>query len=121
MIRGQVHVISARRRNPGFLIILNGGDNMIVLTATMKAKEGSGNDLEKIIRGSAPKFLKDPGCIDYKVHRRMDNADLFFFYEKYEGNDALAYHAATPHFKEMFAAMKPLLDGKAEILMYKEI
>mgnify|MGYP001558924270 FL=1 len=51
----------------------------------------------------------------------MDNADLFFFYEKYEGNDALAYHAATPHFKEMFAAMKPLLDGKAEILMYKEI
>ncbi len=31
---------------------------MIVLTATMKAKEGSGNDLGKIIRGTAPKFLK---------------------------------------------------------------
>lgn len=101
---------------------MNKGDNMmIVLTATMKAKAESGDDLEKIILGTAPKFLKDPGCIDYKVHRRMDNADLFFFYEKYEGNDALAYHAATPHFKEMFAAMKPLLDGKAEILMYKEI
>ncbi|PIV03903.1 MAG: antibiotic biosynthesis monooxygenase [Syntrophobacterales bacterium CG_4_8_14_3_um_filter_58_8] len=102
-------------------MILNEGGIMIVLTATMKAKEGSGNDLENIIKGTAPKFLKDPGCMDYKVHRRMDNADLFFFYEKYEDHDALAYHAATPHFKEMFAAMKPLLDGKAEILMYKEI
>lgn len=94
---------------------------MIVLTATMKAKEGSGDDLERIISGTVPKFLMDPGCMAYKVHRRMDNADLFFFYEKYEGNDALAYHAATSHFKEMFAAMKPLLDGKAEIAMYREI
>ena len=94
---------------------------MIVLTATMKAKEGSGDDLEKIIKSTAPKFLNDPGCKEYKAHRRLDNADHFFFYEKYQDNDALAYHAASPHFKEMFAAMKPFLDGKAEILMYKEI
>ena len=114
-------MISTRWEKSGILNFVNEGGDMIVLTATMKAKEGSGDDLEKIIRSTAPKFLKDPGCKEYRVHRRMDNADLFFFYEQYEGNEALAYHAATPHFKEMFAAMKPLLDGKAEILMYKEI
>jgi quinol monooxygenase YgiN len=94
---------------------------MIVLTATMRAKEGSGGDLEKIIRESAPKFLKDPGCTQYKVHRRLDDANLFFFYEEYEDNDALTYHASTPHFKGMFAAMRPFLDGKAEIATYRAI
>jgi quinol monooxygenase YgiN len=94
---------------------------MIVLTATMKAKDGSGEELAKVIRAAAPKFLNDPGCVDYRVHRRMDNGDLFFFFERYENNDALTYHAGTQHFKEMFASMKPLLEGKAEILMYKEI
>jgi quinol monooxygenase YgiN len=94
---------------------------MIVLTATMKAKEGSADDLEKVIRESAPKFLKDPGCTQYKVHRRLDDANLFFFYEEYEDKEALTYHASTPHFKGMFAAMKPFLDGKAEIAMYRAI
>jgi quinol monooxygenase YgiN len=94
---------------------------MVVMTATMKAKEGSGDDLEKIIKGFAPKFLKDTGCSEYRAHRRLDDPHRFLFYERYENDEALAYHAATPHFKEMFAAMKPLLDGKAEIVMYREI
>ncbi len=94
---------------------------MIILTATMKSKDGGGDDLEKIIKETAPKFLKDPGCTQYRAHRRMDDANLFFFYEEYESNEALTYHASTPHFKGMFAAMKPLLDGKAEIATYRVI
>lgn len=94
---------------------------MVVLTATMTTKEGSGDGLEEIIKNFAPKFLKDPGCIEYRAHRRLDDPHRFLFYERYENNEALVYHAATPHFKEMFAAMKPFLDGKAEIVMYTEI
>jgi quinol monooxygenase YgiN len=94
---------------------------MIVVTAMMKAKEGSADELEKIIKGYAPKFLNDPGCLEYRVHRRADNPDLFFFYERYEGAEALTYHASAPHFKEMFGALKALLDGKPEIAMYNEI
>jgi len=94
---------------------------MIIITALMKARDGSGDDLEKVIQDYAPRFLKDPGCKEYKAHRRMDNPNLFFFYEKYENNEALTYHSSAPHFKEMFVAMKPFLEGKAEIAMYNEI
>jgi quinol monooxygenase YgiN len=97
---------------------------MIVITAYMKAKEGSGDDLEKAIKNYAPKFLKDPGCVAYQVHRRVDIPNNFFFYEKYEkyeNDEALKFHSSAPHFKEMFIAMKPFLEGKAEIAMYKEI
>lgn len=94
---------------------------MIVISAVMKAKEGSGDDLEKVIKTYAPKFLQDPGCIEYKAHRRLDNPNSFFFYEKYENDEALKFHSSAPHFKEMFGAMKALLDGRPEIGMYKEI
>jgi quinol monooxygenase YgiN len=94
---------------------------MIVINALIKSKECSGDDLQKIIKNHAPKFLQDPGCLEYKAHRRLDNPNFFFFYEKYENEEALKYHSSTPNFKEMFGAMKPLLDGKAEIAMYKEI
>lgn len=94
---------------------------MIVITAVMKAKEGNGDDLAKVIREFAPKFLKDPGLVTYQAHRRADNPNVFFFYEKYENNEALTFHSSAPHFKEMFRAMKPFLDGNADIAMYQEI
>jgi quinol monooxygenase YgiN len=94
---------------------------MIVITAVMRAGTGKGDELEKVIKSYAPRFLKDPGCVVYQAHRRVDNPDLFFFYEKYENDEALKYHSSAPHFKEMFQAMKPFLEGKAEIAMYREI
>ncbi len=94
---------------------------MIIITAVMKAKEGQGEELEKVIKDYAPKFLNDPGCKAYRVHRRVDDPTLFFFYENYEDNEALSYHSSAPHFKEMFAAMRPLLGAKPEIVMYQEI
>jgi len=94
---------------------------MIVITAFMKSKEGNGDDLEKVIQSFAPKFLKDPGCVMYQAHRRVDNLNQFFFYEKYADDEALKFHSSAPHFKEMFVAMKPFLEGKAEIAMFKEV
>jgi quinol monooxygenase YgiN len=94
---------------------------MIVLTAVMKALEANGDDLAKVIQEFVPKFENDPGLIMYKAHRRVDNPLVFFFYEKYENNEALTFHASAPHFKEMGRAMRPFLDGKADIAMYQEI
>jgi quinol monooxygenase YgiN len=94
---------------------------MIVITAVMKAKEGNGDDLANVIKEYAPKFLKDPGVVVYQPHRRADNPNVFFFYEKYKDNEALTYHSSAPHFKEMFRAMKPFLDGPADIAMYNEL
>jgi quinol monooxygenase YgiN len=94
---------------------------MITITALMKASEGHADDLAKAIKDYAPKFLKDPGCKMYKVVKRLDNPNQFLFYEQYENDEALKFHSSAPHFKEMFGAMKPFLDGKPEIYMYSEI
>jgi quinol monooxygenase YgiN len=94
---------------------------MITITALMKAKEGNAGDLAKVIKDFGPKFLKDPGCQMYKVVKRLDDPNQFLFYEQYETEEALKFHSSAPHFKEMFGAMKPFLDGKPEIYMYTDI
>ena len=92
-----------------------------MITAFLKAKQDNGDDLEKIIKTYMPLFLKDPGCIVCQAHRRIDNPNNFFFYDKFENDEALRFHSSTPHFKAMFSAIKPFLDGNVELAMYNEI
>ena len=94
---------------------------MIVIAAFMKAKDGNADDLEKVIKSFAPRFHKDPGCVTYQAHRQVDKPNNFFFYEKYENDEALKYHSSAPHFKEMSKAMGPFVDGEAKVAMYNEI
>jgi len=54
---------------------------MIVVTALIKAKEGKGDELEQVIKGFVPQFLADEGCVEYRLHRRLDDPNVFFFYE----------------------------------------
>ena len=46
---------------------------------------------------------------------------VFLFYEKYADGAALKTHSSTPYFKELFDALKSLLDGAPEIEMYDEL
>jgi quinol monooxygenase YgiN len=94
---------------------------MIVVAAKMKAVEGKGDELEKEFRKLVTKVLKDPGAITYAVHRKADAPNEFFVYEKYESGEALKFHGSTEHFKEFSRSIASLLDGRAEVGIYKEI
>ncbi len=94
---------------------------MIVVAAKLKAVAGKGDELEKEFRNLMPKVLKDPGAISYTVHRKADNPNEFFVYEKYESSDALKYHGSTEHFKEFSRSIGPMLEGRPEVGIYNEI
>jgi quinol monooxygenase YgiN len=92
---------------------------MVIITASIKAKEGQGDEMEKAIKKLAPKFCSDPGCKMYTVHRNLENPDQFFFYEQYDDEAAVTYHMASSTFKEMGVAMGPHIGGKPEVYRYK--
>lgn len=94
---------------------------MIVVSAILKTVEGKGDAFEQEYKKLAPKVLQDPGAIAYVLHRSINDPNKFFFYEKYESQDALKYHGSTPHFKEFSQAIGPMLSGRAEIELYNEI
>jgi quinol monooxygenase YgiN len=94
---------------------------MVIITAAMKAKEGKGDDLAKEIKKLAPKFLSDPGCKAYTVHRNIENPELFLFYEQYDDEAAVKHHMASDTFKQLGIAIGPFLGGKPEVNRYQII
>jgi quinol monooxygenase YgiN len=94
---------------------------MIVVGAIIKTVEGKGDIFEKEFRKLAPKVRQDPGAIAYTLNRDIKDPSKFFFYEKYESDEALKYHRSTAHFKEFFQTMGPIMVGKPEVTLYQEI
>jgi len=94
---------------------------MIVVTAILKAAEGKGDELEQEFRKFVPAVHKEPGNLAYVAHRGINAPVTFFVYEKYESQEALKEHSSAPHFKEFSKATASMLEGRAEIALYREI
>jgi quinol monooxygenase YgiN len=57
---------------------------MVVLAAMLTAVDEKGDDVEKLFQDLVPKVLKDPGTINYAIHRAVNDPNKFFVYECYE-------------------------------------
>ena len=94
---------------------------MLVVSAMLKTVDGKGDEVEQEFKKLAPKVLKDPGTIDYVVHRAIDDPNKFFVYEKYDDMDALRAHGQTDHFKEFGRATASMFSARPEIGLYNPI
>ncbi len=93
----------------------------MIIVAKLKAKKGAEEEMEKVLRNAVQNVESEEGTLMYTLHRSQSDPSTFMFYEKYTDADALTLHSSTPHFKAMFAALKDLVEGKAEIEMYSEL
>ena len=49
----------------------------------------------KLIQTNAEETRKEPGCIRFDVLRSQESPNEFFFYELYEGPEAIDYHKVS--------------------------
>ena len=92
------------------------------IVAKLKAKVGEEDKMEKVLRDMVSKVEQEEGCLLYTLHRSQDDPAVFLFYEQYEDEEAIAYHRATPHYKELTEVLlPPLLDGEPDVDVYKEL
>lgn len=94
---------------------------MIILVATMKAKQGKEAELEAALKSVIPKVELEKGTLKYMLHRAQDDAGQFLFYEKYADKEALDFHGSTPYLQELFSTIPDLLAEKPSITIYEEI
>ena len=71
---------------------------VVTVVARIRAAKGKGDALAAllseqcgVIRGS------EPGCLAYRLHRAIDDPELFLFYETYADDAAFAVHRQSPH------------------------
>ncbi len=94
---------------------------MVVLLATMKAKQGKETELETALKSVIPKVELETNTLKYILHRAQDDSSKFLFYEKYADKAALDFHGSTPYLTEMFRSIADLLAEKPTIVLYDEI
>ena len=73
---------------------------MIVLAVTWIAHPSRENEVAEIFRKLEAASRKEPGCLQYVVHRHKDDPARFFIYEQYRDEGALQEHRDSPHFQE---------------------
>jgi quinol monooxygenase YgiN len=88
---------------------------VLIITAKVRLQPGASEEFLDAYRWMRPQVLNDPGAIQYDLHRSADDPDQFIFYERYENEEAFAYHLTTDHFKALSARIDPLMAGPPEI------
>jgi quinol monooxygenase YgiN len=89
----------------------------IVVTATLKAKPGKGDELAELLGGLVDAVGPEEGTEQFVIHRVQDDPDTVFFYEVYRDQAALDAHRQNPALGAGGAALGELLDGRPVLTM----
>ncbi|MCC3701250.1 putative quinol monooxygenase [Rouxiella badensis] len=57
------------------------------------------------------------GCLQYDLHREIDNPNNFVFYERWRSDEAIAQHEQSAHFKHFVSQ----IEGKLEKIEIKKL
>lgn len=70
-----------------------------VLAVTWVAKPGEEERVADALREMVPLTLAEPGCLQYRAHRSLDDPRRFFLYEEYVDEAGFQAHLSSEHFK----------------------
>jgi len=94
---------------------------MVIITAKVRLQPGTSERFLEAVRVMQPQVMNDPGAIQYSLHRSADDPDTFIFYERYESEEAFAYHLSTGHFKSLAGTIDPLMVAPPELGTWAEV
>ncbi|WP_433734046.1 putative quinol monooxygenase [Nocardia sp. CA-129566] len=89
-----------------------------VVVATMIAKPGQEELVEKTLRAAAPAVHAEPGCLRYALHRQRNKPEHFVMIEKWASKEALRAHGQGAALAEVGAALAEALAAPPEVLVF---
>jgi len=72
-----------------------------IMVARWRARDGDTQKIEAILRELATAVRREPGNLQFTVHRSLDDENEFLLYEIYRSQEAFAEHQKTEHFKRL--------------------
>jgi quinol monooxygenase YgiN len=82
----------------------------IAVVATFIAKPGNEDKLKAALQGIVTPTLKEPGALQYDLHRDIKEPRRFVFFERWLSEAALAQHNQTPHIQELGKTLPDLIE-----------
>jgi quinol monooxygenase YgiN len=71
----------------------------ITVIARLKAKPGLESRLEELAKALIEPTRAEAGCINYVLHRDLEDPAVYYFYENWRSQEDLNLHFQTPHLK----------------------
>lgn len=90
-------------------------NEQITVIARFKTKPETAAEFEQIFAELVGFTRHETGCLNYDLHRDLEDPTLFFMHETWANADALDEHFDKPYIDRAFAASPRLLAEPAEI------
>ena len=82
----------------------------IAVVATFVAKPGNEDKLKEALQGIVTPTLKEPGALQYDLHRDIKEPRRFVFFERWLSEAALAQHNQTSHIQALGKTLPDLIE-----------
>lgn len=89
---------------------------MIVVTALVQVRPDQVDTALSALETAITATHGEPGCITYALHRDLEDPSRLVIIEKWASAEALAEHGETPHLKQLFTDLGPLLAAPPTII-----
>jgi len=91
----------------------------IYLTAILKSKKESIQDLKSILDNMVLNTRKEEACEKYELQQSLDDETVFIFHEIWKTKEGLDAHNQQPYIQEFVEKVPDLLEKPAEIYLAK--
>jgi len=96
-------------------------DKKVTVVARIKTKKGMDESVKQELRALVAPTRSEKGCINYDLHRSIDDRSVFMFYENWVSKEDLDKHLAMPYMKSHMEKAREMLAGPAEITLWEKI
>jgi len=93
----------------------------LTVIARLKAKPGKERVVYSELIDLIGKTRIEKGCLNYDLHRNLDDPSEFWFYENWESREALDAHLGSPHLVRIDALSKELFAEEPQLMFLEMI
>jgi quinol monooxygenase YgiN len=96
-------------------------DKKVTVVARIKTKKGMDESVKQELRALVAPTRSEKGCINYDLHRSIDDRSVFMVYENWVSKEDLDKHLAMPYMRAFMEKAEKLLAEPAEITLWERI
>lgn len=93
----------------------------INLTAILKSKEEFTEKVKNLLENLVENSRKENGCLQYDLHRNIENPNVFILHEVWQNNEIFDKHNSQEYVKHFFEIASNLLIEKPEVIFTNKI
>jgi len=96
-------------------------DKKVTVVARIKAKKGMDESVKQELMALVAPTRSEKGCINYDLHRSINDRSVFMVYENWVSKEDLDKHLAMPYMRAFMEKAGKLLAEPAEIALWERI